>query len=64
MYTTNLNQLILYVIMFFVEIPRRLKISIFLQTALATYTHLALGLTLAQCRASNTERSVIVLLDT
>jgi hypothetical protein len=43
-YTTNWNQIRLDLITFFSEIPEQLKISIFLQTALAAVTYLAEGL--------------------
>ena len=38
-----------------------IETSVFLQTALAAVTHLTEGLTLAQCRASTTEQSLINL---
>jgi hypothetical protein len=56
-YSTKRHQIILDLIMIFIEIPRLLIIRIVQLTALPAVTHLAEVLALARCGASDTEWS-------
>jgi len=57
-YSTNCHEIVLDLIMIFITITTIIENTIFLLTALDAVTHLAEGLALARCRASDTERSV------